>query len=156
MSTSIRLHVAADRQIMLGLIRELQEAERAIHESRLPGDEVAELCYGRLLDRAAEILIAEVDGQPVGFVSGWLDEDADPLQTSEWRRHGHVSDLFVAAPWRGRGIGQQLLKAIGQRLQRMGARRLRICTLAVNAKAVESFRRFGFAPFEITFDRPLP
>jgi ribosomal protein S18 acetylase RimI-like enzyme len=155
MSITIRPRTAEDRQALLGFIHALQEAERAMHESRLPGDEVAGLCYEKLLDRGAEILIAEIEGEPVGFVSGWLDEDDDPLQTAEWRRHGYVSDVFVAPEWRGRGIGQQLLRAMGDRLRDQGARRLRICALAANETAVDAFRRFGFAPFEITFDRPL-
>jgi ribosomal protein S18 acetylase RimI-like enzyme len=155
MSPTIRAHRAADRGAMLGFIRELQEAERAMHESRLPGDEVAELCYARLLDRGAEILIAEMAGEPVGFVAGWLDEDDDPLQTDEWRRHGYVSDVFVAPRWRRRGIGRLLLQAMSTRLQGKGARRLRICALAANQTAIDSFRRFGFTPFEITFDKPL-
>jgi ribosomal protein S18 acetylase RimI-like enzyme len=155
MRPAIRAHEAADRQVLLGFIRELQEAERAMHDSRLPGDEVAGLCYERLLERGAEILIAEVEGEPVGFVSGWLAEDDDPLQTSEWRRHGYISDVFVARPWRGRGIGQWLLQAMSDRLQERGARRLRICALATNDTAIDAFRRFGFAPFEITFDKPL-
>jgi GNAT superfamily N-acetyltransferase len=155
MSLTIRAHTAADRQVLLGFIRELQEAERAMHDSRLPGDEVAALCYERLLERRAEILIAEIEGEPVGFVSGWLAEDDDLLQTPEWRRHGWISDLFVAPPWRGRGIGQQLLQAIGDQLRRKGAKRLRICALAANGTAIAAFRRFGFAPFEITFDKPF-
>ena len=117
--------------------------------------EVAELCYEGLLDRGAEILIAEAGGEPVGFVAGWMDEDDDPLQTTEWRRHGYVSDVFVVAEWRRRGVGQHLLWAIANRLREKGARRLRICTLAANGAAIDAFCRFGFQPFEITFDRPL-
>jgi ribosomal protein S18 acetylase RimI-like enzyme len=155
MSATIRSHTAADRPILLDFIHALQEAERAIHDSRLPGDEVAGLCYQGLLGQGAEILIAETGGEHVGFVAGWLAVDDDPLQTAEWRRHGYVSDVFVAPQWRGRGIGQQLLQAIGDRLQERGARRLRIGALAANGTAIAAFRRFGFQPFEITFDRPL-
>jgi ribosomal protein S18 acetylase RimI-like enzyme len=155
MSPTIRAHTGADRHTMLGFIHELQKAERAMHESRLPGDEVAELCYARLLDQGAEILVAEMAGEPVGFVAGWLDEDDDPLQTDEWRRHGYISDIFVAPSWRRRGIGRSLLQAMSARLQGKGARRLRICALAANQTAIDAFRRFGFAPFEITFDKPL-
>jgi GNAT superfamily N-acetyltransferase len=77
------------------------------------------------------------------------------LQTDEWRRHGYISDIFVAPRWRRRGIGHSLLQAMSARLWKKGARRLRICALAANPTATEAFRRFGFAPFEITFDKPL-
>jgi GNAT superfamily N-acetyltransferase len=153
---AIRPYRAADRDVLLGFIHGLQEAERAIHPSRLPGDDVAEAYCRSLLDGGAEIVIAELDGAPVGLVAGWLAIDGDPLQTMDWRRHGWISDVFVAEPSRGRGIAQRLLQALGQRLQEQGVTRLRICALASNAPSIAAFRRFGFTPFEITFDKPLP
>jgi ribosomal protein S18 acetylase RimI-like enzyme len=152
---TIRPHRESDRPVLLGFIRALQEAERAMHPSRLPGEAVTSNYYRSLLRRNAEILIAELDGAPVGFVAGWVDVDDDPLQTMEWRRHGWISDVFVAEPCRGRGIAQQLLRAMSERLRERGATRLRICALAANAPSIAAFRSFGFAPFEVTFDKPL-
>jgi ribosomal protein S18 acetylase RimI-like enzyme len=145
----------ADRAILVAFLQQLQDAERAIHPSRLPGVEVADAYYETLTGRQADILIAESEGRPVGFVAGWLDEDPDPLQSADWRRHGAISDLFVTSDHRGEGVGQRLLRAISDRLQARGARRLRICSLASNAPAVAAYHRFGFTPFEITLDKPL-
>jgi GNAT superfamily N-acetyltransferase len=155
MSITIRSAGADDREILTDFIRQLQDAERDVHASRLPGEEVAEAYYGKLIGRPAAILIAESAGRPVGFVAGWLDEDRDPLQTIEWRRHGLISDLFVALDHRGRGIAQRLLQAMSDRLRREGAKRLRICAVAPNAPAIAAYRRFGFEPFEIVFDKRL-
>ena len=160
MRTNIAIRPAgpADRGVLIAFVREIQDAERAMHPSRLPGAEVAEGYYEGLVARSAEFLIAEEagGGRPVGFVAGWLDEDDDPLQTREWRRHGLISDLFVAADRRGEGIAQRLLGAMADRLRELGAGRLRICAVAPNAPAIAAYRRFGFEPFEITFDKPLP
>lgn len=154
MALAIRPYREADRDVVLGFVHALQEAERAIHPSRLPGDEVTE-AYGHSLFDRAEILVAEAGGAPVGFVAGWLAVDDDPLQSMDWRRHGWISDVFVAEPYRGRGIAQELLRSMSDRLQAQGATRLRICALANNAASIAAFRRFGFIPFEITFDQPL-
>jgi len=154
-NVTIRPHRPGDSEVLRGFIHALQEAERAMHPSRLPADAVTEAYERSLGDRNAEILIAELDSAPVGFVAGWLEVDDDPLQTMTWRRHGWISDLFVAPPYRGRGIAQELLGALSDRLQAQGATRLRICALAVNAPSIAAFRRFGFTPFEITFDKPL-
>ena len=144
-----------DRPALIEFNRALQEAERSMHPSRLPGNEVAAFAYQRLLDQHAEILIAEAAGKPVGFVSGWIAEDDDPLQTGEWRRHGYISDIFVASEWRRKRVAQILLDAIAALLESLGAKRLRICALACNSAAIESFKRFGFEPFEVTFDKVL-
>ncbi len=155
MTVRIRPAEPSDEDALIAFLRELQDAERAMHPSRLPGREVDRFYYDRLRERGADILIAEHDGRPVGLVAGWLDVDDDPMQTLEWRRHGYVSDLFVVSPWRGKGIAQRLLQAIGDLLRDRGARRLRIGTLCANEPALAAYRRFGFEPFEITFDKPL-
>src|ERR1051326_7204365 len=142
-----------DRPALIEFVRALQEAERLMHPSRLPGEEVAAFAYQRLVDQPAQILIAEVNGKPVGFVSGWLAEDTDPLQTSEWRRHGYISDIFVASEWRRKRVAKTLLDAIAARLKSLGAKRLRIGALSANTAAIELYRRFGFEPFEATFDK---
>ncbi|HET6519163.1 MAG TPA: GNAT family N-acetyltransferase [Geminicoccaceae bacterium] len=155
MTVRVRPAEPSDEDALIAFLRDLQDAERAIHPSRLPGREVDRFYYDRLRERGADILIAEHDGRPVGLVAGWLDVDDDPLQTPEWRRHGYVSDLFVAGPWRGRGVAQLLLRAIADLLRDRGARRLRIGALCVNDPALAAFRRFGFEPFEVVLDLPL-
>jgi hypothetical protein len=47
-----------------------------------------------------------------------------------------------------------LLQAMSERLRERGVRHLRICAIAPNA-AISVYRRFGFEPYEITFDKPL-
>jgi GNAT superfamily N-acetyltransferase len=106
----IRPAARADRATLVGFLQQLQDAERAIHPSRLPGVAVADAYYETLTGRQADILIAESEGRPVGFVAGWLDEDPDPLQSDDWRRHGAISDLFVTSGHRGKGVGQRLLR----------------------------------------------
>ena len=155
MNVIIRPAAYSDRAILIDFIRQLQDTERDMHPSRLPGEEVAEAYYERLLGRPADILIAESRGRAIGFVAGWLDEDDDPLQTSEWRRHGWIADLFVAVDHRGRGFAQRLLEAMSNRLREQGAERLRICAVAPNGPAIAAYRLFGFKPFEIIFDKPL-
>ena len=156
MTVHIRPAEPDDEDALIGFLRELQDAERAMHPSRLPGREIDRFYYDRLRERGADFLVAEHDGRPVGFVAGWLDVDDDPLQSLEWRRHGYVSDLFVAEPCRGRGVAQRLLGAIAEVLRGRGAGRLRIGALCVNEPALAAFRRFGFEPFEVVLDLPLP
>jgi GNAT superfamily N-acetyltransferase len=155
MSMIIRSANAEDRATLVTFIKQLQDAECEVHPSRLPGEAIAEAYYEKLFAQGGVILIACSAGNPIGFVAGWLDEDDDTLQKMEWRRHGLISDLFVVTAHRGKGVAQQLLQAISDRLQERGAKRLRICAVAPNGPAIAAYLRFGFEPFEVLFDKAL-
>ena len=155
MSLIIRPANADDRATLVTFIRQLQDAECEVHPSRLPGEAIAEAYYEKLVAQGGVILIACSAGNPIGFVAGWLEEDDDALQKMGWRRHGLISDLFVVAAHRGKGVAQQLLQAMSDRLQELGAKRLRICAVAPNGPAIAAYVRFGFEPFEVLFDKAL-
>lgn len=155
MTVAVRHADAADEAVLLAFLRALQDAERALSPSRRPGHEVERLYYDRLRTTGSHILIAERAGRAVGFVAGRRMLDDDDLQVMAWRAHGYVSDLFVVADQRGRGVAQVLLSAIAERLRAEGARRLRIGSLSANAAALAAYRRFGFRPFEIVLDLEL-
>jgi ribosomal protein S18 acetylase RimI-like enzyme len=147
---SVRDATPGDEAILLEFLCALQEAERALCPSRRPGHEVDRLCYRELLEDGVQVLLAEVAGQPIGFVAGRLAVDSDVLQQAAWRPHGHVSDLYVVPARRGKGVARLLLEAMSGRLRGMGARRLTIGVLSVNEVAIKSYRRFGFEPFRMS------
>lgn len=155
MTTVIRDATAADEALLLGMLRDLQDAECALCTSRRPGGEVARSCYDHLLRVGSIMLIAEHEGVVVGFAAGRMQVDDDALQVMAWREHGYISDLFVVAEHRGRGVAQRLLGAMAERLRNEGARRLRIGSLSANAAALAAYRRFGFRPFEMVLDMEL-
>ena len=67
-----------------------------------------------------QVLLAEDDTIPVGFIAGKLGMHADELQIEAWRPHGYISDLFVAPAYRGTGAAQMLLTAMIDRLRADG------------------------------------
>ena len=152
---NIRHANATDRPQLLGFIAASQDAECAVHDSRLPGQQIAEQYYQNLLDNNAVILIVEVADQAIGFVAGRLKIDDDELQKPEWRHCGLISDIYVAPDFRQQGIAKRLLQAMSDRLQQDGATRLRICAVATNRAAIKTYQAFGFQGFEIDFDKPL-
>ena len=79
----------------------------------------------------------------------------DELQIAAWRPHGHISDLYVDPAYRANGFGQGLLRAMIERLQAMGAQRVRIAAFSANAAAIRLYRRLGFQPFSIALDLDL-
>lgn len=57
-------------------------------------------------------LIAWVDGVPAGFAGVGLHEDASPEVVAESRGFATVSEVFVEAPHRRRGVGRALMSAL--------------------------------------------
>ncbi len=137
---------------------ELQEHERGIEASLLPGEEIADGYLDRMFSRCAaldgRVFVAEVEGGLCGFVCVWgkvspeeLDEDPRP--------YAYVSDLVVSAPHRRRGIGRQLLDHAEAYARTVGAGRLRIGVLAGNADAWRLYRACGFEDYLVQLRKGL-
>lgn len=161
MTTEIAIRPARpdDRAWLLAAIRDLQDYEVALHDSRLPGEAVAEsylsLVEAEAAAKEGAILIADADGGPVGFVAGWVEQDDVLAETADSNRHGYVSDIYVIPGARGRRIAGALLAALERHLSGRGLARLRICALAANASALRAYDAFGFAPYEVVLEKKL-
>jgi len=58
-----------------------------------------------------------------------------------------VHDIVVHQTVRGRGIGQALLAWAEARARQLGCCKLTLEVLSNNARAMASYRAFGFAPY---------
>ena len=155
----IRPALPIDASEIIEMLSDLQDYERWLHQSRRPGSAVAHEHYQRMTAWAAgsdgAVLVAIVEEEVVGVVSGWMAVDNDPLQEVEYQRYGYVSDIFVSSKVRGKWLATKLLKSIEDHLREVGARRLRIGSLARNAAAVAAYRNFGYEPFEVVLEKDL-
>ncbi len=152
------LEPARDGAAVRACFVELQEYERTIHPGMPPGDAVAdayiELMHRRCREFDGLVLVAELDGAVVGFVTVWRrfrssEPDDDP------REHGFVSDLVVAAAHRGQGIGRALLRAAEIRARDAGAQTLRLWVKAGNATARSLYAAEGFVESEICLEKSI-
>lgn len=105
-----------------------------------------ERAYGSLLvrqlaDPDVAIIVAEVEGETVGYASGAL-EGYDYLALLG--PAGILYDLVVDPPSRGRGIGRMLLAAIMTELGARGAPRVLLSRAVHNEPAQRLFARAGF------------
>lgn len=98
--------------------------------------------------------LVAVDGQdrPVGFVLARVDDDVDG------QRHGYVGDVGVVPRWRGRGLGELLLR---RSLAELRARGLPYTTLDVDTEnasgALRLYEKLGMQrrPSFTIWSRPL-
>lgn len=160
MSFTIRPYLPADYGWVLQCEVDLQEHERALHDTRLPGlphsrDYLAML-QDVLVENQGVLLIAEDDtGARVGLVAGHIVDEPWPMETPDSTRHGYVSDIFIRPEVRGSGLAKQLLDAIAGHLWQSdpSLTRLRINVLAVNAIACRAYEKAGFTPYEVMYER---
>jgi ribosomal protein S18 acetylase RimI-like enzyme len=136
----------------------LQEHERRLHATRLPGETIADAYLEWMLSKAAEsgaIFIAEVDGAFGGFIAGWIENGDNLAETPDSNRFGFVSDVCVMQPYRGRRIASRLLEAIEAHFRAAGVTRIRIWALAANSAARASYERAGFTPYEVVYEKAV-
>jgi GNAT superfamily N-acetyltransferase len=155
---TIRNAAPSDRPHLRIAIVELQEHERNLHVTRLPGETIADAYLEWMLGKAAgegAILIAEVEGGFAGFVAGWIENGDNIAETPDSNRFGFVSDVCILKPYRGRRIASRLLEAIEAHFRAAGVVRIRIWALAANSAARASYERSGFTPYEVVYEKAV-
>jgi ribosomal protein S18 acetylase RimI-like enzyme len=157
---TIRDAVEADHAAIKLMNDGIQQAELDIvgypmlTPDRLPPAYLAEL-LARDPQRQSELLVCEIEGRVVAFLSGRRAQEDDWLVEAEFNSFALVSDLFVDAEFRSRGVAQALLAEFSARMRAKGFKWLRIYAKAKNRKAIDAYLRFGFEPYEAVFLKPL-
>ncbi len=130
-----------DVPIILRLIRDLAEYERAPNEVVATEEGLREVLFGER--PAAEVLIARQSEVPVGFAlffqnfSTWLG-----------RPGLYLEDLFVRPEDRGKGYGRALLLRLAQIAAERGCGRMEWAVLDWNEPAIEFYRTLGATPMK--------
>jgi ribosomal protein S18 acetylase RimI-like enzyme len=146
----------ADRPALRRAIVELQDYERRHHDTRLPGEAIADRYLDWMWRRAADdgiVLVADIAGSFAGFVAGWVEQATNVAETAESNRFGLVSDICVMPDFRGHRLAERLLCALEQHLRATGIARLRVSVLAANASARRSYEHAGFSAYEVVYEK---
>ena len=106
---TIRAATPSDRVDLRAAVVELQEHERRLSATRLPGDAMADAYLEWMLDRvetaSGAVLVVEVDGVFAGFAAGWVEEDESLAETPELQplraRLGPLRPAGLSRPGRG-------------------------------------------------------
>lgn len=136
--TIIRFARRRDLPHILRFIRELADYEKLADQvsADLPG--LRDSLFRR---RAAEVLLAVVDGRPVGFALFFGN-----YSTFLGRPGIYLEDLYVERAERGRGLGKCLLAAVAELARRRGCGRLEWSCLDWNQPAVDFYLGLGARP----------
>jgi GNAT superfamily N-acetyltransferase len=132
----IRPAEEADTPLILRFIRDLAEYERLRHEAVATEEDLRRHLFGER--PAAEVLLAEVEGEPVGFALFFTS-----FSTFLGRPGLYLEDLFVSPEWRGRGIGRRMLAHLARITRDRGYGRLEWWVLDWNESAIGFYRGLG-------------
>jgi GNAT superfamily N-acetyltransferase len=114
-----------DVPAVVGLVRELADYERALHEVRLTEDQLTERLFG---DSPALFgHVADLDGQVVGMA---------------------LEDLYVSPAHRGTGLGKELLRTLACLCVERGYSRLEWSVLDWNTPSIDFYRAAGAEPMD--------
>jgi GNAT superfamily N-acetyltransferase len=141
MTVSIRPAVRSDLDRIIGFINALAEYERladAVHLDRAVFDD--HLFGPRPM---AEVLVAELDGEAVGFALFFHN-----FSTFEGRPGIYLEDLFVDPASRGSGAGRALLSRLAQLAIERGCARLEWSVLDWNEPAIRFYKSLGATPMD--------
>ncbi len=107
---------------------------------------------GELEDGEAVLVVAEDDGQVIGYAYGRLEPRNwnDLLDAC-----GKLHDVYVDERARGRGAGESLVRDICDRLGKKGAPRIVLLTATQNEAAQRLFTRLGFRTTMLEMTREL-
>jgi GNAT superfamily N-acetyltransferase len=141
MTANIRPAQPDDCPTIVALIRELAAYERLENEARATPEDLARHLFG---DRpAAEVLMAEVDGSPVGLALYFTN-----FSTFRGQPGIYLEDLFVRPEFRGRGIGKALLASVARIAVDRGCGRFEWSVLDWNTPSIEFYKAQGAVPME--------
>ena len=135
-----------DVPAVVGLVRELAEYEKALHEARLTEDQLTAVLFGDSPALFGHVAVAD-DGVTPGEVVGmalWF------LNFSTWRgTHGiYLEDLYVQPGHRGRGLGRELLRTLAEVCVERGYSRLEWSVLDWNTPSIDFYKAAGAVPMD--------
>lgn len=139
MTITIRPAAPADIPLILSLIRELAEYEKAPEQAVATPEQMHTALFGPR--PAAECVIGEIDGSPEGLAlfftnfSTWLGKPGIYLE-----------DLFVRPTARGRGLGRALLSHVAKTAVDRGCGRFEWAVLDWNEPAIGFYKAAGAEP----------
>ncbi len=139
--TDIRPATPDDVLTVLGFIRALADYEKLAHAVVATDDTLRKHLFGPR--PAAEVLIGELDGRPVGFALFFPN-----FSTFLAKPGVYLEDLFVLPEARGRGVGKALLIAVAKLAVERDAGRLEWSVLDWNAPAIGFYKSVGAEPMD--------
>ena len=155
MSVTIRAAVLGDEQrltVLNRFVQDLHVAERPESFKANAQEEVLEWFRGLLESASSRTWIAEEAGTAVGYVLTMVQERSEnPFCRS--RRWCEIDQIAVDPGFRRKGVASALIQKALTAAAGDGFAEVELCTWAFNVEAQSLFRKFGFEPKFLRWER---
>jgi GNAT superfamily N-acetyltransferase len=157
--TTTRIANAGDFQSVMPMMRQHRLLQQGLDPGLYDLHPDAERRFRQWIGQVARdprstLLVAEADGQIVGFLSATIERDPPIYQCEEY---AVVREWWVEPASRGRGLGRALVERAAAEFATFGLRQLRVRTPAVEAASRSLLAGCGFRPgtCEMVINLPL-
>lgn len=132
---TIRRTDISDAELVLAYIKKIAAYEKM---SDLVVADVNDIQVSIYEKRQAEVVIAEVDEKPIGFMLYFFS-----YSTFWGRANLYLEDLFIDEPYRHKGYGKLMFKALGKIAIENNCKRIDWMCLDWNKKSIEFYESLG-------------
>lgn len=136
----IRFAEEKDIKLILDFIKELADYEKLLHEVVATEEILVESLFVR---RAAEVIIGEHDGEPVGFALFFHN-----FSTFLGRPGIYLEDLYVRPEMRGKGYGKTLLSFLAKLAIERNCGRFEWWCIDWNEPSINFYKSIGAVPMD--------
>lgn len=158
MDVLIRAATADDYEVLCKLFEEVD----ALHRQNLPqifqkppgAAREQEYYQGLLADENVGFFIAEMEGEPVGFVCAMI-RDTPPIPILVPRRFAMVDSIGVKSGLRRCGIGSMLMQHIHRWAISKGATAIELNVYEFNEGAISFYQSLGYETLSRRMSKPL-
>lgn len=137
---NIRQAQPEDTALILSFIKKLADYEKCSNE--VIADEPT-LYNSLFVEKAAEVVLAEEDGVPIGFALFFHN-----FSTFVGRKGLYLEDLFIIPEKRGLGYGKAILKYLANIAVERNCGRMEWICLDWNAPSLAFYRKIGAFPLD--------
>ena len=136
----IRKAVPDDTPVIFDLIKKLAVYEKLENDVITSEEELQENVF---TNNFAKVLMAEEDGNPVGFALYFYN-----FSTFVGKPGLYLEDLFVEPEYRGKGYGKSLLIELAKIAEAENCGRLEWSVLDWNTPSIEFYKSLGAKPMD--------
>jgi len=136
MDIEIRPMTEPDIPAVLGLLKEFAEFEKLDAYFEVTAERLHAALFGP--GAFVEGLLAFDGGRPVAHAFFFPE-----FATFRGQRGYFLEDLFVSETYRGRGLGEMLLREVASRAAERGFERIDLVVLDWNERAIEFYKKRG-------------
>jgi len=137
---TIRFAEEKDVKLILDFIKELADYEQLLHEVVATEEILMDSLFVR---KAAEVIIGEYDGEPVGFALFFHN-----FSTFLGRPGIYLEDLYIRPEMRGRGYGKTLLAFLAKLAKERNCGRFEWWCLDWNEPSINFYKSIGAIPMD--------